>query len=64
MGHSCWQKITVPFVRLRLPNLGLCSKVEVFQSALGEECVERTEHIVVGARRCAYQVSAKVKPSK
>jgi len=22
MGHSCWQKITVPFVRLRLPNTG------------------------------------------
>ena len=45
---------------------GLCSKeLEVFQSALGEDAVvERTEHIVVGARRCAYQVSAKVKPSK
>lgn len=45
---------------------GLCSKeLEVFQSALGEDAVvERTEHIVAGARRCAYQVSAKVKPSK
>lgn len=45
---------------------GFCSKeLEVFQSALGEDAVvERTEHIVVGARRCAYQVSAKVKPSK
>lgn len=45
---------------------GLCSKeLEVFQSALGENAVvERTEHIVAGARRCAYQVSAKVKSSK
>lgn len=45
---------------------GLCSKeLEVFQSALGEDAVvERTEHIVAGARRCAYQVSAKVKSNK
>lgn len=38
---------------------GLCAReLEVFQSVLGEEVkVERTEHIVAGARRCAYQVS-------
>jgi predicted ArsR family transcriptional regulator len=38
---------------------GLCAKeLEVFQSVLGEDVkVERTEHIVAGARRCAYQVS-------
>jgi len=52
-------------VRLRLPVQDFAVKLEVFQSALGEDAVvERTEHIVVGARRCAYQVSAKVKPSK
>jgi predicted ArsR family transcriptional regulator len=38
---------------------GFCSKeLEVFQSVLGQNVViERTEHIVSGARRCAYQVS-------
>jgi iron-sulfur cluster biosynthesis transcriptional regulator SufR len=38
----------------------LCRKeLEVFQSVLGQDAViERTEHIVAGARRCAYQVSA------
>jgi predicted ArsR family transcriptional regulator len=37
---------------------GLCAReLEVFQSVLGEEVkIERTEHIVAGARRCAYQV--------
>ena len=41
---------------------GLCAKeLEVFQSVLGEDVkVERTEHIVAGARRCAYQVSGQV----
>lgn len=38
---------------------GLCSKeLEVFQIVLGQNVIiERTEHIVAGARRCAYQVS-------
>ena len=38
---------------------GLCGKeLEVFQAVLGEGVVvERTEHIVAGARRCAYRVS-------
>lgn len=38
---------------------GLCSKeLEVFQIVLGQDVViERTEHIVAGARRCAYQVA-------
>lgn len=37
---------------------GLCAKeLEVFQTVLGQDVeVERTEHIVAGARRCAYQV--------
>ena len=35
---------------------GLCDKeLEVFQSVLGVD-VERTEHILAGARRCAYRV--------
>ena len=38
---------------------GLCTReLEVFQSILGQGVtVERTEHIVAGARRCAYRVS-------
>jgi predicted ArsR family transcriptional regulator len=39
---------------------GLCGKeLEVFQEVLGEDVtIERTEHIVAGAPRCAYRVSA------
>jgi predicted ArsR family transcriptional regulator len=39
---------------------GLCGKeLEVFQEVLGAEVViERTEHIVAGARRCAYRISS------
>ena len=42
---------------------GLCAKeLEVFQSVLGDDvAVTRTEHIVAGARRCAYQVSPRPK---
>lgn len=37
---------------------GLCrSELEVFRAALGEAVdVERTDHILAGARRCAYRV--------
>lgn len=37
---------------------GLCAReLEVFQTVLGDDAkVERTEHIVAGARRCAYRV--------
>lgn len=38
---------------------GLCAvEQQVFQSVLGEEVdVERTEHILKGARRCAYRIT-------
>lgn len=41
---------------------GLCAReLEVFQTVLGEDVkVERTEHIVAGARRCAYRVNCTV----
>ena len=41
---------------------GLCGKeLEVFRAVLGPHvAIERTEHIVLGARRCAYRVSAGV----
>lgn len=37
---------------------GLCrSELEVFQDTLGPGCtVERTEHLLAGARRCAYRI--------
>ena len=39
---------------------GLCkAELQVFQNVLGSEVeVERTDHILTGARRCAYRVSA------
>lgn len=42
---------------------GLCAmELEVFQAALGPDCiVEREDHILAGARRCAYRVSLKSK---
>ena len=38
---------------------GLCAReLEIFERVLGQDViVERTEHIVTGARRCAYRVS-------
>lgn len=42
---------------------GLCRKeLEVFQNVLGQDVAIRTEHIVAGARRCAYQVSSTASP--
>lgn len=40
---------------------GLCgAELEVFQAVLGDDVqVERTEHILSGARRCAYRVAKK-----
>ncbi|MDR3506919.1 MAG: transcriptional regulator [Caulobacteraceae bacterium] len=39
---------------------GLCrSELEVFRQALRPDCrVERTDHILAGARRCAYRITA------
>ncbi len=44
---------------------GLCGKeLEVFRAVLGPNVViERTEHMLLGARRCAYRVSAGVAQS-
>lgn len=37
---------------------GLCAReLEVFQRVLGQVTIERTEHILAGARRCVYRVS-------
>ena len=40
---------------------GLCrAELEVFQEVLGEDvAVERTDHILAGARRCAYRVRSR-----
>ena len=37
------------------------AELEVFQDTLGAGViVERTDHILAGARRCAYRITAKV----
>src|SRR5919198_5226017 len=43
---------------------GLCGKeLEVFQEVLGADVlIERTEHIIAGARRCAYRVCSRGGP--
>lgn len=40
---------------------GLCrAELELFQDVLGPDCVvERTDHILSGARRCAYRITPK-----
>jgi predicted ArsR family transcriptional regulator len=42
--------------------LGFCrSELEIFQEALGSEVlVERTEHLLAGARRCAYRITRRL----
>jgi predicted ArsR family transcriptional regulator len=36
---------------------GLCrSELDIFRTVLGGAAVERTEHILAGARRCAYRI--------
>jgi predicted ArsR family transcriptional regulator len=35
----------------------LCrSELDIFRAVLGGAAVERTDHIVAGARRCAYRI--------
>ena len=43
--------------------IGLCgAELEVFQKVLGKEVqIERTEHIVSGARRCAYRIHVRAR---
>jgi len=40
---------------------GLCAmELDVFRTVLGDQVrVERTDHIIAGARRCAYRIAAK-----
>ncbi len=47
-----------PICRAAAACTGLCrQELEVFRAALGPEAaVERTDHILAGARRCAYRV--------
>ena len=41
--------------------VGLCgAELEVFQAVLGKQVeITRTEHIISGARRCAYQICSR-----
>jgi predicted ArsR family transcriptional regulator len=54
-----------PICAAAMTCTGLCAKeLEMFQSVLGESVVvDRTEHIVAGARRCAYRVCPVVRNS-
>jgi iron-sulfur cluster biosynthesis transcriptional regulator SufR len=44
---------------------GLCrSELDVFQEVLGKDVViERTDHLLAGARRCAYRITSAESPS-
>jgi len=46
--------------------LGFCrSELEIFQEALGPEVwVERTEHLLAGARRCAYRITRRARDAR
>lgn len=50
-----------PICRVAAACTGLCrQELDVFRAALGRDVViERTDHILAGARRCAYTVRAK-----
>jgi predicted ArsR family transcriptional regulator len=54
-----------PICAAAMACTGLCGQeLMVFQAVLGPEVsIERTEHIVAGARRCAYRVSLPARPS-
>lgn len=47
-----------PICRAAVACSGLCrQELQVFQAALGREtAIERTDHILAGARRCAYRI--------
>jgi predicted ArsR family transcriptional regulator len=53
-----------PICAAAMACTGLCGQeLIVFQAVLGPEVrIERTEHIVAGARRCAYRVSPQARP--
>ncbi|ARO29186.1 transcriptional regulator domain-containing protein [Rhizobium sp. NXC14] len=55
---SCWLKITVRSAAATA-CAGFCrSELETFRAVLGAD-VERSEHILTGARRCAYRITAR-----
>lgn len=44
---------------------GLCTQeLEIFQSVLGDVEIQRVEHIIADARRCAYQVCPKLRSAE
>jgi predicted ArsR family transcriptional regulator len=45
---------------------GFCrSELEIFRDALGGDAeVERVEHLLAGARRCAYRITRAVSPKR
>ena len=64
LDHDCeWLLVEnhCPICAAATECTGLCSsELEVFQAVLGQRVeVSRTEHIIAGARRCAYRVRRK-----
>jgi predicted ArsR family transcriptional regulator len=44
---------------------GLCrSELDIFRAVLGGAAVERTDHILAGARRCAYRIEPRLAADK
>jgi predicted ArsR family transcriptional regulator len=45
---------------------GLCrSELAIFRAVLGADVtVERTDHILAGARRCAYRIGMRQRPGR
>ena len=59
-GVFCFVENHCPICAAASVCQGLCAlELEVFQAVMGPEVsVERTDHILAGARRCAYRVEA------
>lgn len=58
-GHYLFTENHCPICAVAKACTGLCaSELELFQEVLGSSAiVERTEHILAGARRCAYRIT-------
>ena len=57
-GQLCLVENHCPICSAATACIGLCSvELDVFQAVLGKHvAIDRTEHIISGARRCAYKV--------
>ena len=62
---SGWSRTIARSARRRRTCQGLCrSELAIFQSLLPSATVERTDHILAGARRCAYRIEPRTRGGK